>query len=213
MGERRNWLVAAVESELLTATFTVGRAVTSDSADESNVGALGARDLGQLLGLAMSQLHSLPASTCPFDASAEAVLNELNQTISSGGAEAVRLPAPYDRYSAGELVEMVETQLGLSSGPELPPVIVHGDLQPQNWIVQDRVGAPVVVLDGLDHLGVGDRHRDLAVLHRYLPTVAGAEALFAFYEAYDTEPDLIRLDAYVLMTILVEQLGLSEIAV
>lgn len=164
----------------------------------------GPQDIGALIGRAVAELHALPVEHCPFDASAALILDALRSRVGSG--EEPVLPDPYNRYPAVELLDIVERQLQ-PIGQPVALVLVHGDLRPDNMFLDSTGGGESKLLLGeLGQLGVGDRHRDLAVVHRHLPAVAGAEALFAFYDAYGTEPDLVRLDAFVLLSLLAEQL-------
>ncbi len=206
MGSRRAWLTEAVGARSPDLAAAVG-AWPSEHLRQPSVATLGARDVGLLLGSALAELHALPVDECPFDASADAALSELREVVVDDRPTEPPLPEPYCRYSTVELISLVEGQLQLSPGAEEPPVVVHGDVRPGNWkIVEPPQQAASVVFQTLDRLGRADRHLDLAVVHRHLPGVVGAEALFAFYEAYGREPDLIRLDAYVLLTTLTEQL-------
>jgi aminoglycoside phosphotransferase len=49
---------------------------------------------------------------------------------------------------------------------------------------------------------VGDRHLDLAVIQHSIHRTLGAEAVFGFYEAYGSDPNIVALDHYVLTGLL-----------
>ncbi len=211
MDDRHHWLTAALEVGPASGLVVAPSGGTTSAPVELSDTSLGAGELGRLLGTSLSELHSLPTASCPYDASTQQALEELRGEVAAADSRQWVIPEPYDRYQPAELVELVAVQLDLSPDEPPSPVVIHGDLRPHNWSLQQTSRGDVLTLDGLSRMGVGDRHRDLAVMHRYLPAVAGAEALFGFYESYGSEPDLIKLDAYVLLTLLVEQLGPIEL--
>jgi len=172
--------------------------------------------VGQALGRALSDLHRIPVGECPFIHSTKEVLAELAVMASTVGPDR-KMPDPYDRYNAAQLVELATRQLDLVADGD--PVVLHGNLTAAavripvaaagvaDVGVKSGGAVPSVELGHLDQLGVGDRHLDLAAVHRFLPEVAGAEALFAFYDAYGTDPNLVALDGFILLGTLRDELG------
>jgi aminoglycoside phosphotransferase len=67
--------------------------------------------------------------------------------------------------------------------------------------------------DRIDVMMAADRHFDLAVLHRSVHDLLGPEAVFRLYDAYGLEPDLIRLDHYILASHLIVEPSASPIGV
>jgi aminoglycoside phosphotransferase len=86
------------------------------------------------------------------------------------------------------------------SGPQPTDLVVgHGRPLAGHVLVGPTGPAGLIALD---RLAVVDRHRDLAVVHRHLQTLFGGEAVFAFYQGYGLDPDLIRLDRAILLDVL-----------
>lgn len=140
------------------------------------------------LGRALRRLHDLDVASCPFVRSWDDELEELSRAIGSGALDRERLPDPYRRYQPDELLRLAVT--GRPAGGD-DQVVGHGRPLAQHLLLDDgRVSGFLA----LDRLAVVDRHRDLAVIHRHLLTLFGAEAVFAFYDGYGSDPDLVWLD-------------------
>ncbi len=111
------------------------------------------------------------------------------------------LPAPYDRYDGDQLLAMVVD--GRPATEE--PVLCHGRPVLAEFMVD---GGSFSGFRSLDLMVVADRHLDLAIIHQSVHLALGPEAVFRFYEAYGSDPDIVRLDHYILICHL---LGLSPL--
>lgn len=138
----------------------------------------------------LRQLHELPVADCPFDAGWDVLDAEVARSLDAGLIDTADLGPPFYRYDAARLVEL--WRQGRPAGPQ-EQVVVHGDPSLPNVIVDPRAGAGLV---DAGRLGVGDRHLDLAVVHASIQRNLGPQAVFAFYDAYGTDPDLVRLEHY-----------------
>lgn len=144
----------------------------------------------------LRRLHDLPVADCPFDAGWDRLDADVARSLAAGRIEPASLDAPFDRYDAARLVEL--WRQGRPDRPE-DRVVLHGDPSLPNLLVD---GSALVGLVDVGRLGVGDRHLDLAVVHLSLHRNLGPNAVFAFYDAYGLDPDLVRLEHYRLGTIL-----------
>lgn len=144
------------------------------------------------LGQSLRRLHDLDVESCPFDRSWSDLVDELSGAVDTGRVRTEYLPEPYRRYEPGRLLELINE--GRPSEEE--PVVVHGSPMLSNLFLSN--GDPDSMI-GVHRLGVADRHVDLAVITRQLQSAFGPEAAFGFYEGYGRDPDLLRLDHYVLI--------------
>lgn len=145
------------------------------------------------LGRSLRRLHEIDPAGCPFARDSTTIDHELTAAISAGLVDPGRLDEPYSRYEPDRLLELVrETRPKLDEGS----VIVHGSPILSNLFLEGEEPGSV---SGVHRLGVGDRHVDLAVITRQLQSAYGADAVFGFYQGYGRDPDLVRLDHYVLV--------------
>ncbi len=162
-------------------------AVPGDRPDlVGDVGAV-AVALAQLLG----RLHQLPTNDVPFGGDWETV----SARVQAGGVDAAGLPEPYCRYDTERL-----TELWIESRPANDELVVcHGspELSTMRFIEGRLVG-----IEPPDRLCLADRHLDLAIAQQSLSKHLGPESVFVFYDAYPVQPDLVRLDHYVLASLL-----------
>lgn len=151
----------------------------------------------QLLGESLRQLHDLdlPASEGSFGWGWDAVAAHIGARLEAGRIDPQLFPEPYSRYDARRLVDI--WMEGRPSTEDL--VVCHGRPEMAHVIVDGPSLSGVV---SARELCVADRHLDLAVMHRSLQEVVGGEAAFIFYDAYGMDPDLVRLDHYVLADLL-----------
>ncbi len=157
------------------------------------------------VGALLAALHALDPAGCPFRRDRVDTVARVAAAIEGGRFRPDRLPAPYDRYDGPALLAMVE---GASLPPE-DPVVGHGACVLSNlWVAAgveggaaggDDPGIGGGVVTGLHQLGVADRHADLAIVHRQLHDAYGPEAVFAFYEGYGRQPNLLALDHHLLL--------------
>jgi hypothetical protein len=143
------------------------------------------------LGRGLARIHhAVPDEPVePFD-----LARVLEQHLVAGRVDTSSLPDPYRRYGAAELVEIWRRwpQPVTASGPAVCSV---GRLSVDRMLLSD---GEVVDIGGGPFGLMADRHLDLAVLHHSLHLTLGADAVFGFYEAYGTDPDLVVLDRHVL---------------
>lgn len=144
------------------------------------------------LGQTLRRLHDLDTEPCPFARSWTDLVDELSGAVDAGRLRTERLPEPYRRYELGRLLELINE--GRPSEEE--PVVAHGSPILSNLFLAR--GEPASMI-GVHRLGLADRHVDLAVITRQLQAAFGPEAAFGFYEGYGRDPDLVRLDHYVLI--------------
>ena len=156
-------------------------------------------DLPAAIGSALRQVHQLPAEACPFDRGWSVLVAEIEAGVAAGWLHPDRLPPPYDRYQPDQLVELVRT-----TRPVTEDVVVgHGRPVVANLFFDRGTLSGVT---GLWRLGRADRHLDLAIVYRSLQLNYGPEAVFGFIEGYGLDPDLTRLDYYIMIDVLVSAL-------
>lgn len=158
--------------------------------------------LARAVGSGLAALHGLPVGVLETDAAVPpdrwaTVIERCRQRVAAGLVDTGRLPEPYARYDAERLLEMFEGTGNGQAGaaPPDPPVLCHGRPTLDRVLVD---GGRFVGFDGFESAVVADRHLDLAVAHRSIAEVLGAEAVVGLYEGYGFDPDLIRLDRAVL---------------
>lgn len=124
-----------------------------------------------------------------------------------GAIDPAALPDPYRRYGAAELGDMVRDGAERSAAAARragdAEVVNHGDPAVGNWFLD---GGALAATTGLHRAGPADRHLDLAIAYRSISDHFGPEAVFGFVDAYGTDPDLIRLDHHLLVSLLADQL-------
>lgn len=149
--------------------------------------------LAGLVGEGLAALHRLPVSVLgPTGARGDELVDRCRRAVVDRLVDASALPPPYDRYEPARLLELLVA--GRQPVDETP-VVCHG------WPGLDRClvdGPRFAGFDGFESALVADRHLDLAVAHLAVASVLGAEAVFALYEGYGADPDLVRLDHHVL---------------
>ncbi len=173
-------------------------------------------EVPSIIGAALRRLHDLdPAAVLGNPSAAEqrrwrspgaltaAILAGLADTTIDPSA----LPDPYRRYGAADLAAMVTDGVERSAAAARragdTEVVGHGDPVVGNWFLD---GGALGAVTGLHRAGPADRHLDLAIAYRSLTDHFGPEAVFGFVDAYGTDPDLIRLDHHLLVSLLADQL-------
>lgn len=164
---------------------------------------------------ALRALHDLDPSDAPLPSGWAA----LEQAIELQGVEArageaageegdrddvVALPAPYDRYPLADL-----RSIWVGGRPPTEDLVVcHGRASLDQFLVTTAPGVDgrveVAAIRDAGRLRVADRHLDLAVVQQSLLAVYGFDAVVLFYEHYGADPDLVRLDHYVLAGLLLD---------
>lgn len=169
---------------LVTATLPGRPAHRADHHPDAEV-------LVRAVGDALRRLHALPAAVCPFDAGWHRLDEEVAANLAAGRIDTSAFDQPFCRYGAERLVELWRQ----GRPTDDVPVVVHGDATLPNVLVD---GSQLTGFVDVGRLGVGDRHLDLAVAHRSIHRNLGPAAVFAFYDAYGTDPDLARLEHHLL---------------
>ncbi len=158
-----------------------------------------------LVGEALRRMHDLDVEPCSFSAGWEVQHATIAAAVDAGRLDITALPAPYDRYGADRLLELL-----VEGRPDTATIVVcHGAPALSNlWFDQGQLSATT----GHHRLGLADPHLDLAVAHRSLQSWFGGEAVFGFYEGYGSDPDLVRLDHYVLIDVLLQAITTASVA-
>ncbi|NNE96499.1 MAG: hypothetical protein HKN24_10770 [Acidimicrobiales bacterium] len=143
------------------------------------------------LGRGLAAVHDVrpPPSAQPLD-----LVACVQERFVRGEIRPDELPDPYRRYSAVRLVELWQDR----HAPPDRSVCLVGAATIDRFLIDRGEVAGLVAPFGL----VGDRHLDLAVLHHSIHDTLGPEAVFGFYQAYGSDPDLVRLDHHVLTSLL-----------
>ncbi len=140
---------------------------------------------------ALARIHSLPTEQAPLDVGWTALHLDIEHQLDQ--LDPKELPDPYSRYGARELFGIWTA--GRPSVEDL--VVCHGNPQLENVLLHQGTLAG---FRDLTQLRIADRHLDLAIAHASIHRRFGGDASFIFYDAYGTDPDLIRLDHYTLAT-------------
>ncbi|WP_034386544.1 aminoglycoside 3'-phosphotransferase [Herbidospora cretacea] len=136
-------------------------------------------DLGAVLGRTLRLLHATPVAECPFDGRLPVVLDRAGANVRGGLVD----PDDFDDDHLGLTPEAVFEQLLARRPREDDLVVAHGDFTPAN-VLLPASGEPVVI--DVPALGVADRHRDLALVHRELDgDLAAWEKFLAAYGLVD----------------------------
>lgn len=167
------------------------------------------------IGAALRRLHDLDPSTVlrgvsgaqRHSRSSESLEARVLAGLAGGAIDPAALPDPYRRYGAAELGDMVRDGAERSTAAARRAgdveVVNHGDPAVGNWFLD---GGALATTTGLHRAGPADRHLDLAIAYRSISDHFGPEAVYGFVDAYGTDPDLIRLDHYLLVSLLADQL-------
>ena len=150
------------------------------------------------LGRVLRELHGLsPGLVDGLSAGSgwSALAREIDHSVNTGKVVPSSLPDPYCRYEAKRL-----QQIWVEGRPETEDLVLcHGNPLLSHFFFD---GDDFVGTDYLDGFMVADRHLDLAIVQREIHQILGAEAVFGFYDAYGTDPDLLRIDHYLLGSLL-----------
>lgn len=146
--------------------------------------------LAEVAGSALREFHAIPLDPAPpaVERGWAALLRLAEVTVEAG---LDRLDEPYDRYSPTELLTMWR-----DGRPETEDLVVcHGDPSLPNMLAHQGRFVGWVDLAGVR---IADRHLDLAHAHVSVHRNLGPEAVYIFYDTYGADPDLVRLDHYLL---------------
>ena len=157
------------------------------------------------LGRSLHALHHLDPTTVSADLKLchgegwEGVAQQVESRLDANNFEPRELREPYRRYGPEQLWEMFR-----GARPQQEDLVInHGQFLPSNVLVS---GGETGGLLGLSSMRLADRHFDLARMHLAIHELLGGEAVFAFYDAYGSEPNLIAIDHYIFAhTLLVQE--------
>lgn len=132
---------------------------------------------GTVMGTVLRSLHALPVAECPFDARIPVVLEQARRNVEAGLVD----PDDFDDDHLGATPSELLAELISTAPAAEDPVVAHGDFCPPNVLL--RPDGSTVLID-VARLGVADRHRDIALVHRELD----GQAVDAFTRAYGLTP-------------------------
>ncbi|MCH0541486.1 aminoglycoside 3'-phosphotransferase [Streptomyces sp. MUM 203J] len=153
----------------------------------------------RVLAEAAAALHALPVGGCPFDGRLRTTLAWAETAAHTGRVDLDDLDEHHLGWSAGRLLDALR---GTPAPPE-DPVVCHGDLCPDNVLVDPDTLALTGIIDA-GRLGAADRWRDLAVVLRELGDAGGAWPAAerhdeAFLRGYGITYDAPKADFYRLL--------------
>ncbi|MEV7192403.1 APH(3') family aminoglycoside O-phosphotransferase [Streptomyces sp. NPDC093510] len=108
-------------------------------------------------------LHRLPSADCPFDRGLPVTMELAARNVAEGLVDLADL----DEERAGWTGQRLLDELRRTRPATEDPVVTHGDLTPEN-VLLDPVTCRVTGVIDVVRLGRADRHTDLAVLLREL---------------------------------------------
>lgn len=150
---------------------------------------------------ALRTLHDLDPSGAPLATGWE----DLERDIELAGiVDTDRLPEPYSRYRTEDL-----RSIWVGGRPATEDLVVcHGHPTLDRFRIETEPSSSgrveVCAIVDADRFRVADRHLDLAIVQQSLLAVYGFDAVVLFYEHYGHEPDMLRLDHYVLAGLLLD---------
>lgn len=146
----------------------------------------------RVLASAMRQLHALPTEGCPFDARLPRLLAEARRRVAMGWVDQSDFDPERRGWTAAEVLAEVER-----TAPDSQDLVsTHGDPCLPNVLLNgERLGGWIDV----GEFGVGDRHRDLALIVRSAERNLGAGWGEQLLLAYGGPIDERRLTFYRLL--------------
>jgi aminoglycoside 3'-phosphotransferase-2 len=151
----------------------LARALPGVSAEYSH---LSRSVLIEALGRALTALHALPATSCPYDETVSERLGRAFRSIEAGETDGAHFA------SRNRGVKPIELYHRLAANtPKEDLVVVHGDATLSNMIIDD---AGTVGFIDCGHSGRADRYLDLAVIADDISNTFGDEWLMPFARAY-----------------------------
>ncbi len=204
--DRQDELVAAALNSRWLSQFVSVAPVVVEAADETTAWLVTDRlpgvpshrpdlhgdvgSLAEVAGNALRELHAIPVEAAPghLERGWEAIEATAEASVAAGIEQ---VDEPYQRYTGAELLELWRS--GRPASEDL--VVCHGDPALPNLMAhQGRFTGWV----DLGAVCVADRHLDLAHAHLSVHHNLGPEAVYIFYDTYGADPDLLRLDHYLL---------------
>lgn len=129
---------------------------------------------------ALALLRNLPVAECPFHAPIASLVDEAAERVAAGLVDEDN----FDDVRRGRAAVSLLDELHRTRPRVEEMTVCHGDLCPDNLIVD---GIEIGFVD-VGRLAVSDRHRDLALVARTLPTLSlpGADpARIAWFQLLD----------------------------
>lgn len=161
-------------------------------------------DLIVAVGAGLQSLHGLAVS--PFLADGQepsaadgwvTIAARCRAAVASGAVDPQQLPEPYRRYSAKNLLAMFLDGKPVDADDSIDVVLCQGRPNLAQFLVTNGTFSGFASMaDAM----VADRHYDLAVIHQSVQHVFGPEAVFRFYESYGQDPNVAKLEHYVLVS-------------
>jgi aminoglycoside phosphotransferase len=146
----------------------------------------------EVLAEKVHTIHSLPPIDCPFDASLDTLMANAERIVRHQLLDSRYLSEAYRHRTINDLYSSL---LHLRPANELI-VFTHGDLCLPNILIQDGVSVGFVDLGAA---GLGDPHRDLALIARSIRSNFGEKWLQSFFKAYGYEVDERKIEFYALL--------------
>ncbi len=148
--------------------------------------------LVHILAKEIHAIHSLPTTGCPFDASLQTMMAKVKKMVQEGLINSCDLSKAYRHRSIDDLYNNLLRLYPLDEDI----VFTHGDLCLPNILIQKGKNAAYVDL-GLS--GIGDPHRDLALITRSISSNLGDEWVRFFFDNYGREVDERKIEFYSLL--------------
>ena len=154
------------------------------------------RDARRLVGLlaeGVHAVHSVPTMDCPFDASVDRLLDAAERAVRLGLVDQTSFSSAYRRITPHDLFKIL-----LRLRPRTDRVVfTHGDCCLPNILI--RPGLPAGFVD-LGMAGLGDPHRDLALVAVSIRRNLGGRWVENFLRAYGLEPDQAKMEFYAILS-------------
>ena len=141
---------------------------------------------------ALRELHAQPVDACPFDARVASLMDEARRNVEMGWVDEGDFDPERQGWTGAQVLAELERsvprceELTVTHGDPCLPNLLLGETGRHGWI---DVGA----------LGVGDRHRDLALVVRSAERNLGAGWGRRFLRAYGLPVDEARLSFFTLL--------------
>lgn len=156
--------------------------------------------LAVIVGEGLAALHSVNQEDAPLETGWDLIAQAITDRLDQGLIDSSKLGRPYDGYRADRLVKFWRE--GKPVDKDL--VVCCGNPVLSNLLIAD---SKLTGLVSAENAVIADRHLDLAIAQQSIHVELGSEAVFAFYEGYGRDANIVSLDHYVLASRL---LGIIE---
>jgi aminoglycoside phosphotransferase len=147
--------------------------------------------LAVIMGEALASLHAVEVADAPLPSGWNRISECISQRLAANEIDPAHLGKPYDLYAAERLVEIWQE----SQPPSEDLVVCCGRPTLEDVLIKDSALAGFT---DARYAMVADRHLDLAVAQQSIHAELGSEAVFAFYEGYGLDANIVKLDHYIL---------------